>query len=243
MTKTEFQAELKEKLKKGIKPSDLKKSKSLDDLTPKNLLYSEPLRRKSIEPLTNPNSLKKQLESARDEISALGLQVEISQRELAEFKAENTHLKEQAKFKQKEVEGLREQLETLNQELKETKQTLDHSLEARYNSLKVFDKEHDKRIKTEQELNETIEEASTELKAGDNQVNSLRTKLFSANQQINKLERELKLERIKRSSSPNNLTPEDNFLTNLKYALYALLTVWFLVLLNQRKPQNPTWTT
>ena len=142
-------------------------------------------------------------------------------------------LQAQLTEKQRELESLRKQgedsakqIEALNQQLTETKQELDNSLQARIQGVKTFGSEHDKRVKAQQELNETIEEASQELVSTDKQVSSLRVKLTNAQQEINKLRNELNLARIKRNSVHPELTsPNDNFLTNLKYALYALLTV------------------
>jgi chromosome segregation ATPase len=224
MTKTQLQTELLNKVKAGIKPSQLKKSKSASDLPNPQAPLIQP-RRKSIEPLTNPHSLTKQLELAQSEISSLGLQVEISQRELTEFQAENSHLKEQAGIKQKELENLRSQLESLNQELSQVKQELDDSQQARFNNLQAGEKERQKALNLKKELVETREEAASELIATDKKVSSLRTQLFKSQQEVNQLNNELKRARLKRNSANSNSQPPEPFLTNLKYALYALLTV------------------
>lgn len=129
--KEQLTQQLKQEFAKGnLKPSQLKRSKSASDL-PKNLQPAEP-RRKSLEVLTNPNSLKVQLENAQDQIATLSLKLEVQERELTELNnltAENSHLKKQAKIKQ-------QQMESLKNELTQTKQELDKSLEARHQSLK-----------------------------------------------------------------------------------------------------------
>ena len=183
MTKKEdLQQELKEKVKAGVKPSDLKKlkrSKSLGDIPSPPPLPDPP-----------PNLLSDQL-----------------------------------KEKQQEVESLRKQLEEISQELKATKQELDNSLAARYNSLKVFDKEHNKRIKAEKELNETVEEASDEIIGADNKVSDLRRKLRASQQEVNQLKQELKREKLKKGTNLNNSPELPESINYLRYTFYSLLTL------------------
>src|SRR6266511_2039537 len=137
MTKELLQKELKEKLKAGVKPSHLKKSKSLSDL-PIQPKANSP-KRKSLDLLPTENSLKKQLTEAQDQISILALKLETCQRELTELNVlsqENKHLKAQAKIKQQQMESLRKNLEETNSKLTQSQQELDKSLEARYQGLK-----------------------------------------------------------------------------------------------------------
>src|SRR3954449_8982042 len=100
--KEQLTKELQEQFNKGnLKPSQLKKSKSLSDL--KKPLSSQ---------APNP-----QIEQLETKISVLELQLETSQRELSELNSlqtnnsfltqENSHLKEQMKVKQKQIEELR----------------------------------------------------------------------------------------------------------------------------------------
>jgi predicted RNase H-like nuclease (RuvC/YqgF family) len=138
--KDQLQKELKEKVKFGIKPSDLKKlkrSKSVGDI-PKAppLPNSTALNRsKSAQELEPTNSKIEQLES---KISTLELKLEVSQREIGELKAEKqaaltqkSLFAEQLKEKQKDLESLRQQLETRN-----STQELDQSLTKRHQNLK-----------------------------------------------------------------------------------------------------------
>src|SRR5436190_22038095 len=137
MTK-EFQQELKEKLKAGIKPSHLKKSKSTGDLPQAQTPSPQP-KRKSLEIPTPPKSLKVQLSEAQDQISILELKLETCQRELTELNVlsqENSHLKEQAKIKQQQMESLRKTLEETNSKLVQVQTELDKTLEARHQGLK-----------------------------------------------------------------------------------------------------------
>ncbi|CAI2190894.1 13394_t:CDS:2, partial [Funneliformis geosporum] len=139
----------------------------------------------------------------------------------------NHLLTDQLKEKQTEIESLRKQKDDKDLKITELKQQLDDSLVARIAGLHVFGKEHESRTQVEQELNETIDQASSELNQGDDEITQLRTKLFQATQQVNSLQRELNLTRINRNS-PVKDSPvyNDNFLTNLdylQYALYALM--------------------
>jgi len=129
---------------------------------------------------------------------------------------------DQLQEKQKEIESLRKQLEETNAKLKETEQELDQSLASRVAGVKIFGAEHEKRTKAEQELNETVEEASDELVANDEKQAQLRTKLFTAQQEISKLKA-----RLRRNTAPNSDNPTDPFpnLSHLKYTLYTLLTL------------------
>ena len=179
MTKDQLQKELKEKLKEGVKPSELKKlkrSKSDGELpsnrsslgNERHIPKAPPL------PKTNP-------------------------REIEELQAEKQLFSDQLKEKQKEIEELRKTLEAKNTELKATKKDLDNSLQARVTAISTFGKEHQKRTQAQKELNQTLEEASEELITSDKTISSLRTKLFKAEQEHNRLKQELKALRSKES--------------------------------------------
>jgi chromosome segregation ATPase len=212
MTKEQLKQELLNKIKPGVKASDLKKLK----------------KSKSVGDLPHPTLTRTRANSSA--VSNLELQLEIKKREVVEKEEQITIYSEQLKEKQSEIESLRQQLETKTAELKETKQQLDDSLQARVAAVKVFGQEHEKRTKAEQELNQTIDEASDELIAGDKEVSSLRSKLFTAQQQINNLQRELKREKISKGTDPYNFANSD--LDYLKYVCYGLVTVCFISLLN-----------
>src|SRR5579862_6682120 len=134
MTKEELQKELKEKVKPGVKPSRLKRSRSLGDI-PKAppLPKSTPLAKsKSTERIeSTPSS---QIEKLEAKISVLELKLEVSQRELTakENEKQNAFIQkqlfsDQLARKQKELEELRAKLEVLS-----PAQELDHSLFARH---------------------------------------------------------------------------------------------------------------
>jgi len=202
MTKDQLQAELKEKVKLGIKPSDLKKlkrSKSLGDM-PSPLDKGSGTSFPPPPPLPNdpPNHL----------------------------------LQDQLTEKQKEIEQLRKDLETTSLALNQAHQDLDHSLAARIAGVKVFGAEHEKRKKVEQELNETIDEASEEIISSDNKVSSLRKQLQVAQAQITKLNQVLRLAPSHQSSPNLPRPESEELYPYLKLTLYLALTLLFILSLS-----------
>src|SRR5437764_730531 len=132
MTKDQLKKELKEKVKPGVKPSQLKRSKSLSDI-PKAPPLPKLTKSKSAEELET-QATREELET---KISTLELKLEVSQRELAEKEiekqnafAQKTLFKEQLKEKQRTIESLREQLET------KASNELDQALNQRHQNLK-----------------------------------------------------------------------------------------------------------
>src|SRR3954463_11509798 len=113
--KDQLQKELKEKVKPGVKPSQLKRSKSTGDIPKTPLPKSTPLvKSKSAQELEPSNSKIEELET---KISVLELKLETQARELVE--------------KDIEIEKLREKLESKTQS-----QELDQSLTKRHQNLK-----------------------------------------------------------------------------------------------------------
>jgi molecular chaperone GrpE (heat shock protein) len=140
MTKQQLQKELKEKIKPGTKPSDikLKKSKSDGDLPKtKTQSFTEPkypyTTLSQSEELTK---LQKETVAKSDTIKLLRKKIE----ELEQNNPPNALLTDQLKEKQKELENLREKLELTHQELttlkKEQSTLLDTNLELKHQSLK-----------------------------------------------------------------------------------------------------------
>ena|SRR6266480_2054432 len=123
MTKQQLQKELLEKVKPGTKPSQLKRSRSLGDISQPSPLPKTPLTKsKSAQELEPVNSSLEQLET---QISVLELKLETCQRELTELNsltAENTQLKKE--------------LAELKKQLSQTQKDLEASLEARHQNLK-----------------------------------------------------------------------------------------------------------
>ena len=118
-------------------------------------------------------------------------------------------LQEQLKEKQKEVENLRKKLEDTNTKLTDTTTELDNSLFARYEAVKQFGKVYDKLQLVKQELDDTVDQVSDELVKGDDKNSQLRTKLFTASQQLNSLQKDLKL--VQRLTESRKVPlPDDN---------------------------------
>jgi hypothetical protein len=222
MTKQELQAEIKQKVKPGVKPSQLKRSKSLSDIPKAPLLSkSSPTLTKSksaeeLELIANKEEIIEQLET---QISVLELKLETQTRELTEKEAEKQLFANQLKEKQKEIEELRAKLEATNSnslalvpnnpsssEFSE----LDQSLIARHQNLKDFFKQFEKTIKLEQELAENIDYASDELIRQDDEI----LKLSSENRQLKRTNHQLsqdlrlsqRLAELRRTPLPSNQT-------------------------------------
>ena len=105
----------------------------------------------------------------------------------------NPLLQEQLKVKQQEIESLRKKFEEKSKELTETTEQLDNSLFARVEAVKQFGLIYDKLQQVKQELDDTVDQASDELISSDDKASSLRTKLFTARQQIDSLQKDLNL--------------------------------------------------
>ena len=122
----ELQKELKEKVKPGIKPSHLKRSKSLNDI-PKAPPLPKLTKSKSAPEL----KFQATCEQLETKISVLELKLETKERELTEKQIEQQLFTEQLKAKQKEIEKLREKLET-----SPSSSELDSNLTKRHQNLK-----------------------------------------------------------------------------------------------------------
>jgi len=149
-------------------------------------------------------------------------------------------INDQLKEKQKEVENLRTKLAQKNTELNETKEQLDNSLFARVEAVKQFGLIYDKLQQIKQELNATEEQASEELVKDDEKTSQLRTKLWTAQQQIVSLQQDLDLaQRVSELRSNNSFpTPETN--GGETYGLIILLAGTYLLsawLLSKNPPQ------
>jgi len=212
MTKQDLQKELLEKLRPGVKASDIKKlkrSKSAGDIP------------------SAPPSPTTQIKQLEDKISVLELIVETKDRELTEKDGTVVIYSDQLNQKQKGIENLRQSLDQKTAELKKTKQELDNSLFARVEAVKQFGKIHEKLKQIKQELNENVEQASEELINQDKKINQYRTNQQKVQQKIKELEQDLnlaqRLAELRKYPLPDN-SPNLDY---LKYALYSLATVGF----------------
>ena len=241
MTKQELQKELKEKVKAGVKPSDLKKlkrSKSVGDIPAPPPLPNEQIRQleDKIKRLEVDNQ---QLRTALQEID----------RQTQDKYPPASLLQEQLKVKQSEIEELREKLAAQETELKELKNPdyslalasnldssefseLDQSLVARHQNLKDFFKQYEKTEKLEQELVESIDYAADELVRQDDLISDLRgenRKLKFSNQS---LQRDLELAHRAVEWRKRPLRFENDETPWLSPAISLFLVIWFISLLN-----------
>jgi hypothetical protein len=147
MTKPDFQKELKEKVKLGVKPSDLKKlkrSKSEGDIpkTPTSVPVKKSQSQSEI-PLTQPSpektitQLQEQVKFHAETAANYLKSLQTSQAKVSELETQLKNnppsqlLQDQLKEKQSQIESLRKQLES-----KPTLTELDNSLMARHKNLK-----------------------------------------------------------------------------------------------------------
>src|SRR2546422_827949 len=148
MTKENLQKELKEKVKEGVKPSDLRKlkrSKSADDIPSPSAPIPLKKSQSQLEiPLNQPSSkeqisnLKEQVKFHAETAANYLKSLQSSQAKVSELEQKQKNnpppqlLQNQLKEKQKEVEQLRKELEVKNEELstlkKEKESILDDNL-------------------------------------------------------------------------------------------------------------------
>ncbi len=216
MTKDQLQQELKKEIRPGVKPSDLKnklkRSKSTDDIpasSPPNIPLKKSQSQLEI-PLTQPNS-KEQITNLKEQVK---FHAETAQNYLTSLSTS-----------QAKVSELEEKLEAKNTELKATKQELDNSLFARVEAVKQFGLIYDKLQLVKQELDDTVDQASDELISSDDKASSLRTKLFTARQQISDLQKDLKLAQRLAELRKDYLPDNSPNLDYLPYGIYALGTI------------------
>jgi len=172
-------SELSQKVKEGVKPSDLKKlkrSKSEGDLP-------NPPQPKST-PLTRTNSNQR---------SILELKLETKDRELQE--------------KDEVIQSKDNEIKKFKEKLTNTTQQLDNCLQSRVEALKAFAKSQEKLKSTKKELAENIEQASEEINNQDEIITKLRNEQLKVQQRIEELEKDLnlahRLNKLKDYSLPN----------------------------------------
>ena len=219
--KEQFQKELKEKIKPGVKASDLKKlkkSKSADDLP---------------SPSTNIPLKKSQSQ----------LEIPLTQTKEQQI----TNLKEQVKFHAETAQNYLQSLQTSQAKVSELEgklkssplEELDQSLSARHKNLKDWFKEYQKNKELDKELVSNIDEVSEELVEQDKIIGKLRGEVSNLKKAKESLSQDLELVgRLAESRKVPYYSPEDNW-TYLKYGLYSLAAVVFtLWLVNNLKTKN-----
>jgi len=248
MTKENLQKELKEKIKPGVKASDLKKlkrSKSADDIpSAPPLPHSVPVSRsKSTEPFNNPQypyttlvSQQKELEKLQKETTAKSDTIKLLRKKIEDLEQSNPPnllLQNQLSEKQKDLESLRKQLELTHQELNSLKQNhsnlLDTNLTLKHQSLKDWWNQYEKTKELETELKENVDYASNELIQQDKTINQLRgenKQLKLTNQSLTKdLDLATKLAKLRKVPLSDDKPSWDY----LKITLYSLLALWLVL--------------
>ena len=170
MTKQALQKELQTKVKPGIKPSQLKRSKSLENI-PVAPLPEIPLKRTLSQPeaIKQPN-LSQQIKQLKQE---LAFSQQTAQNYLTNLQTVT------AQLDQKE-----QQLEQVNADWLKMAQKQTDNLKASPNP---------RLTELQTELEQTITDATQEITRLENQNKQLRTKLTRASNQIQDLKRQLKL--------------------------------------------------
>ena len=178
MTKQELQKELKEKVKAGVKPSDLKKlkrSKSVGDIPLPPPLPNEQIKQLEDKKYPPASLLQEQLKVKQSEIEELREKLAAQETELKELKNPDYSLALTSNLNSSEFSEL------------------DQSLIARHQNLKDFFKQYEKTEKLEKELVESIDYAADELVRQDDLISDLKgenRKLKLTNQS---LQRDLEL--------------------------------------------------
>lgn len=202
MTKQNLQKELLEKVKPGTKPSDLKRSKSAENLlTPP----APPLARsKSAEPFSDPKypyttliSQQQELETLRKETVAKSETIRLLRKRAESLETELIQVCETFTSQLTSLTRL-QSLEAENQTLKEQIATLtnhatDLDLKARHQNLKAWFSSYQQKQQLDRELAENIDQASTELISQDQTISQLRGELRKLKQTNQSLTKDLEL--------------------------------------------------
>jgi len=185
MTKDQLQAELKAKVKPGLKPSDLKKlkrSKSADDIpsTPPN----PPLKKSHSQlEIPLPPNLKQQISALQDELTTERKRVDLLREDLASAQAKN------------------------KQSAQKITQLADKILELRLDKIKEFGEYYEAKKGLETELAENISAGTEEITHLEQQLLTLNKKKLALQQQLGTTESknaQLELALINSETSPNS---------------------------------------
>jgi predicted RNase H-like nuclease (RuvC/YqgF family) len=210
---SEFQKELQEIIKPGVKASDLKKlkhSKSADNLPIS--VPSIPLKKSQSQleiPVTQQPSSEEQIKQLKEQVK---FQAQTSQNYLISLQlaqSKITELEEKEKKDKQEIEEL-----------------TDYILELRLENIQDFGKYREQLKAIQQQLDDTVDQASDELVKEDDKNSQLRTKLLTARQQISSLQKDLnlaeKLAEMRKYPLPNPESDE----SYLKYIFGGLALVF-----------------
>jgi chromosome segregation ATPase len=194
MTKTKLQQELKEKVKPGIKPSQLKRSKSSEEIPHPNLTTPPLQKSKSAQDILQQPSLSEQVKSLKQELvfSQTTAQNYLTNLQQTTAQLDNTKL-EIKELKEEFAEQIK-QLKTEKEQLaQENNQLVDKNNELRLQALKDFDEVRENKQGIEQAVNQLVNTEQTQINYQVQNGILLREKkdleqrLKSANERIQKL--------------------------------------------------------
>jgi len=207
MTKQDLQQELKEKVKEGIKPSDLKKlkrSKSADDIPTSST--NPPLKKSQSQlEIPLPPNLKQQISALQDELTTERKRVDLLREDLASSQEKNKQL--QAK----------------------TSQLADEILELRLDKIKEFSEYYETKKGLETELAENIQAGTEEITHLEQKLLTLNKKKLALQQQLGTTEsKNAQLElALLSETNPSSHWLSDYWPVILVLALYCL-SAWLL---------------
>ena len=191
MTKTKLQSELKEKVKPGIKPSQLKRSKSSEEIPHPHLAVPPLQKSKSAQDILQQPSLSEQVKSLKQELSFSQTTAQNYLERLQSLEAEHSNLENEVKEKANaKIEAANERA----RKLKESNNSLiDKNNELRLQALKDFDEVRENKQGIEQAVEKLVSTEQTQINYQVQNGILLREKkdleqrLQTANERIQKL--------------------------------------------------------
>ncbi|CAJ0856019.1 17307_t:CDS:2 [Entrophospora sp. SA101] len=206
MTKDQLQAELKKKVKPGIKPSHLRKSKSLSDIPVAPPLPNTPLQKSKSQldiPTQQPtpeqqiSQLKQTLTFTQNTAQNYLASLQVAQAKITELEAE---LKSHETF----IDAPEENPAELKTQISQLEEQI---LQLRLDKIKDFGDYYEQKKVLETELEENISEGINEINRLENQLLATNKKKLELQQQLNQTQtKNTKLE----LKLLNNQAPETN---------------------------------
>ncbi len=223
MTKTKLQQELKEKVKPGIKPSQLKRSKSSEEIPHPNLTVPPLQKSKSAQDILQPPSLSEQVKSLKQELSFSQTTAQNYLERLQKLEAEHSNLESEVKELKDKANLKIEQANERARKLKEANTALiDKNNEFRLQALKDFGEVRANQQGLEQAVNKLVNTEQTQINYQVQNGILLREKkdlekrLQTANERIQKL--------YQLKGLPNNV--QEPFIRHWKIYLLIGITIW-----------------
>jgi len=164
MTKTKLQSELKEKVKPGIKPSQLKRSKSSEEIPHPNLTVPPLQKSKSAQDILQQPSLSEQVKSLKQELAFSQTTAQNYLERLQSLEAEHSNLESEVKAIKEKANA---KIEAANERARKHKeantQLIDQNNELRLQALKDFDQHRENQQGIEQAVNKLVSTEQTQI--------------------------------------------------------------------------------